>query len=367
MEPRTRPGDVYPGEEGKSTKKRQTRSAAHRLIDFFDERGRDLPWRHTRDPYAIWISEVMLQQTQVRTVLPRYLSFLETFPNVESLAAAHVDRVLAQWSGLGYYRRARQLHAAAREIVARGAFPNTAADILTLPGIGPYTAAAVASIAFDEQVPVLDGNVERVLSRFLALAEDPKRSEVRRILLRQAAQMLTPERPGDGNQALMELGATICRPAQPSCDLCPLRSDCRGWQEPHRYPRPRQRRAVERLEMAIAVVEHVGRLLFFRRSEDAEIMPGLWELPMVESISAGKDLAARLATAYGGVWETGPVIANLRHTITFRDLRLEVRSACWSETIPKAESRFATPAEAKNFATSSIVGKVLGALGRDEG
>ena len=165
----------------------------------------------------------MLQQTQVKTVIPYYEAFLERFPNVETLAAASIGEVLASWSGLGYYRRARQLHRAAQEVVHRGeGLPENARALEKLPGIGPYTAAAVASIAFGEAVPVLDGNVERVLSRYVALSEDPKRRAHRNTLLALAAEILDRERPGESNQAMMELGATVCTPRRPQCGSCPI-------------------------------------------------------------------------------------------------------------------------------------------------
>ena len=205
------------------------------LLQWYDSQRRDLPWRAAKDqsadPYAVWISEIMLQQTQVQTVIPYFEAFLAKYPDVESLAATSLDEVLASWSGLGYYRRARQMHRAAGEIVALGGFPTSAAGLRELPGIGEYTAAAIASIAFGEVVPVLDGNVERVLSRCLAQAEDPKRSRPRRRLRQAAAELLDPRRPGDGNQALMELGATVCRPTSPNCPVCPLAPDCRAHAE----------------------------------------------------------------------------------------------------------------------------------------
>ena len=181
------------------------------LLKWYDAERRSLPWRATRDPYRIWISEIMLQQTRVQTVIPYYESFMTRFPTVEDLAAAPLEEVLALWSGLGYYRRARLMHEAAKRLAATG-FPARSSALEKLPGIGPYTAAAVASMAFGEAVPVLDGNVERVLCRRLALDRDPRRSAGRRLLLAATARLLDSKRPGDSNQALMDLGATICRP-----------------------------------------------------------------------------------------------------------------------------------------------------------
>jgi len=299
------------------------------LLRWFRRHQRDLPWRRSRDPYPIWISEVMLQQTQVKTAVPYFESFLKAFPTVEALAAAPVDRVLAVWSGLGYYRRARQLHQAAREIVRRRGFPGTARELEELPGIGPYTAAAVASIAFDEAVLSLDGNVERVLSRYLALAEDPKRRRPRAALLAAGAALLDPEHPGESNQALMELGATVCVPRRPRCGECPLKEGCRGHAtgEPERFPPPRRRRPSERIAWSVAVVERQGRVLFFRRSEASDFLPGMWELPNVPHDAAIEGLQQALAASYGGRWRLGEASFKVRHAITYRSLTLHVHRA----------------------------------------
>lgn len=327
------------------------------LLAFFDREQRDLPWRRSRHPYGIWISEVMLQQTQVATVLPYYRAFLEAFPDVAALAAAPVDQVLARWSGLGYYRRARQLHEAARLIVAAGDFPADAAGWLALPGIGPYTAAAIASQASGEVVPVLDGNVERVLSRRLALAEDPKRRATRAVLLAAAAEMLDPRRPGDGNQALMELGATVCRPRQPLCLLCPLAEGCRGKGSPELYPLAKPQRATEKIELAMAVVERGGRHLFFRRPDDAPFLAGMWELPNLPALPPAK-LAAELGRVYGGGFELGPESRRFRHGITFRRLEIALHPARWRGE-GKRELVWANEEERRGLALSSMFEKAL--------
>lgn len=296
------------------------------LLAWYDLERRELPWRRDRDPYRVWISEIMLQQTQVKTVIPHYERFLERFPTVKDLAAAPMDEVLALWSGLGYYRRARQMHAAAREIASADGFPTTARELQDLPGIGPYTAAAVASIAFGEAVPVLDGNVERVLCRQLALEEDPKRSAVRKVLLGEAASLLDPRRPGDGNQALMELGATVCQPRAPRCGECPLAVGCEGREsgEPERFPPPRTRRKTERVAWSVALVEQDGRALFFRRSRDSDLLAGLWELPNVPHAAALGDVENALASTYGGGWRLEEPSFTVRHAVTYRALTLRV-------------------------------------------
>src|SRR6266498_1927159 len=191
------------------------------LLSWYDKNKRDLPWRKTREPYHIWISEIMLQQTRVAAVVLRYSQFLQKFPSVEKLAVARQTAVLAEWSGLGYYRRARNLHTTAKIIVREGKFPATAQDWMNLPGIGRYTAAAISSIAFNEPVAVLDGNVERVLRRLAGRAQSSAQS------WRAAQSLLDRDRPDDFNQAMMELGATICVPGEPLCVECPIRKFCR--------------------------------------------------------------------------------------------------------------------------------------------
>jgi A/G-specific adenine glycosylase len=342
---------------------------AHDLLLWFDRHRRDLPWRRSRDPYGIWLSEVMLQQTRVEVVIPYYERFLERFPTFEALAAAGLEEVLTLWSGLGYYRRARQLHAAARQVAAAGGFPRTVEGWLELPGIGPYTAAAVTSQAFGVAAPVLDGNVERVLSRWLALGEDPKSSGARRQLLSAAASLLDAERPGDSNQALMELGATLCTPRNPKCLLCPIATGCRAAAtgEQEAYPVARAKRQGEKQRLVVAVAERDGGVLLFRRPDDSELLAGTWELPWVraEGDPVLQSPEAELATRYGGVWRLGPRIAEVRHGITYRDLEIAVHPAQVEEggglrSGGSEEAGGWFDAEGRSgLPLSSLVGKVL--------
>ncbi|MGH9579251.1 MAG: A/G-specific adenine glycosylase, partial [Terriglobales bacterium] len=222
---------------------REKRKLRTRLLAWYGRHGRDLPWRRTRNPYRIWVSEIMLQQTRVPAVLRHYHEFLRRFPSVQRLAAARPESVLAAWSGLGYYRRARSLHAAARVIVRErsGRFPHRAQDWRALPGVGRYTAAAIASIAFDEPVAVVDGNVERVLSRL----PGGRRRLAASAIWESAGALLSRSRPGDFNQAMMELGATVCLPQAPKCGECPLASWCKARGAVERAAKaPRQRRSV---------------------------------------------------------------------------------------------------------------------------
>lgn len=269
------------------------------LLRWYDENRRDLPWRRTRDPYAIWVSEIMLQQTRVAAVLPRYEKFLQRFPSVEKLASARLSSVLAEWSGLGYYRRARNLHAAAK-VIARGpagSFPESSNELRKLPGVGRYTAAAIASIAFEEPVAVLDGNVERVLRRLLycATAADAWNA---------AQELLDRERPGDFNQAIMELGAMICLPGKPSCSRCPMMKFCgtRGRGE-RRKRKPRQIKA----EVSLVFATKGDSVLLVQRAAKESLMSGMWELPTL-SHSVGNQ----------------QVLFRLRHSITLTDYLVNV-------------------------------------------
>lgn len=334
------------------------------LLRWFDAERRDLPWRDRQDPYGIWLSEVMLQQTRVETVLPYYERFLTRFPDVLALASAELEEVLALWSGLGYYRRARQLHAAARQIVASGGeFPDTLAGLRALPGVGPYTAAAVASIAFGVAAPVLDGNVERVMSRYLALEQDPKKSATRAKLAEGALSFLDPERPGDSNQALMELGATVCKPRGPLCEVCPLGTGCRARRagDPARYPPPAARkRPVRQLRLGV-VARRDSRVLLFRRPDDSELLAGTWEIPWVRAGRSGSP-EERLGEIYGGSWRLSETIGKVRHSITHRALEVDVvlgRVDDGRSLAEGVEAGWFSPAEIDGLASSSLVRKIL--------
>jgi A/G-specific adenine glycosylase len=236
------------------------------LLRWYDANKRHLPWRRTRDPYRIWVAEVMLQQTRVEVVVPAYRRFLRTFPTLRRLARAEGDDVLSAWSGLGYYSRARALHQAARTLLATGrnTFPRSMAEALELPGVGPYTAAAVLSIAYDLPHAAVDGNVVRVLSRVACLPPPDARGESQRSL---AGRLLDPRRPGDWNQALMELGQTGCLPRSPHCDKCPLAQACEARRRnlTSRYPQRARRTPTERVPITMVLVgDREGRLLLER-------------------------------------------------------------------------------------------------------
>jgi len=270
-----------------------------RLLRWFDQHKRDLPWRHDRDPYRVWVSEIMLQQTRVAAVVDHYKRFLLRFPTLEKLAGARETSVLAAWSGLGYYRRARMLHAAAKRVVnGSGRFPPTAAQLRELPGIGRYTAAAIASIAFNEPVAVVDGNVERVIERLWG-----NRIAGEAVWL-TAQEMLSHERPGDFNQAMMELGATLCVPRHPKCSECPVMGMCATRGELlAREPGIRQKKR----EINYALDRRNGSIFLVKRPATASLMPGMWELPEIA----------------GAQVKTRPDLT-LRHSITVTDYHVGV-------------------------------------------
>ena len=268
------------------------------LLHWYDREAADLPWRRSRDPWAIWLAEVMLQQTQVTTVIPWYERFLQQFPDVSSLAAAELDEVLSLWEGLGYYSRARHLHRAARQVMQErnGRIPRTAEALQQLPGIGRYTAGAIASIAYGQAAPVLDGNVMRVFARLTDLDEDVTRSATQRRLWALAQDWLHPTRPGDWNQALMELGRRVCRPRRPACSRCPLQARCLAFARGTQASRPRRRPRPERPhfdEVAALLRNSQGEVLIQRRPEEG-LLGGLWTFPGGRVAAEDSDLLAAL-------------------------------------------------------------------------
>ncbi len=269
-------------------------SFASDLLNWYDLNKRSLPWRGTRDPYRIWLSEIMLQQTRTETVERYYARFLEHFPTVTDLANASEDLVLKLWEGLGYYSRARNLHAAASMVAfeMNGIFPGDAAGLRALPGIGPYAANAIASIAYDEPAPALDGNQARVLSRILA-HELPMKTPFD--LLEPALLRISRNRPGDYNQALMDLGASVCTPKKPKCDLCPIAVHCRALDcgDPESFPR-KQPPIVKREEEWTIIIARCGESIFVRKRPSKGLLAGMYEFPSVEGHPSLSDIPAAL-------------------------------------------------------------------------
>jgi A/G-specific adenine glycosylase len=318
------------------------------LLDWYGRHRRDLPWRRSSDPYAIWVSEIMLQQTRVAAVIERYQAFLARFPTLALLALAPEEEVLALWSGLGYYRRAHMLHKAAQFVVnqRRGKMPVTAEELRRLPGIGVYTAAAIASIAHGEAVPVVDGNVERVLCRMQGWDAGSRSggAALKRKIGSLAAELVDPVRPGDFNQALMELGATVCVPRNPQCLVCPLTSHCETRGEHKTQPRPRM---LSR-EVAHALSVRASReVLLEQRPATLTVMPGLWELPTLLDPAVPDDDLRMI----------------VRHSIMQVNYYVRIRTVLEDDvealTIPGGERRWIPLGEAAGMALTGLTRKVL--------
>jgi len=327
-----------------------------RLLRWYGREKRDLPWRRTSDPYRIWVSEIMLQQTRVEAVIPYYEKFLRNFPTLRTLARAREERVLASWSGLGYYSRARHLHRAAKIISLEhgGEFPREETAARALPGVGRYSAAAVLSIAYGAPLAVLDGNVARVLSRLDAVKADIRNGKDREALWQRAQEMLDPRCPGDFNQAMMELGATVCTPRQPRCGKCPLAKDCKAYQQDavEKYPPARKRAPEKRLRWIAAIAQDAaGRCLLQRRPRNAAWLAGFWELPMWER-DASDEARGRLQLIRR--------LGGLRHTITGHRLEVEVWQAAASHAPDNNHNtRWASPSAIAKLAATTITRKAL--------
>ena len=342
-----------------------------KLLAWFHEQARRLPWRGSDDPYAIWVSEVMLQQTTVGAVRGRYESFLARFPDVASLAAAPRESVLAEWSGLGYYARARNLHAAA-EIIARehgGKLPSEPSVLRELPGFGEYMSAAVPSIAYGVRAPAADANVERVVSRLFAIG-GLARSRAHRTLVLDAMERLLPDdRPGDLIAAFMDLGQTICTPRRPACGTCPLLSDCAGAAagDPARYPQKPARAPIARVAYAAADARRGGRILMVRRP--AGWLAGMWELPSAEGATpadARRALSRRLRKI-GLRLDLATPRSFVSHTIMRRRLAVEiVRAVPMSGSVDPAlipGAKWFLPRELAGAAIPTLTRKIARANG----
>jgi A/G-specific adenine glycosylase len=300
------------------------------LLDWFRRHARPLPWRGVKSPYKTWVSEVMLQQTQIATVVPYYRRFLRAFPTARALAATPLEEVLKLWSGLGYYRRARNLHAAARLLARKfnGRFPSDYDEARSLPGVGDYTARAVLSIAYNLPYTVLDGNVARVVARLRGYRGNLHQTRFRHAVERDLESLLPPRAPGNFNQALMELGQTVCLPRAPRCPICPLRDWCQAFQDgrPESYPVPRPRRATEPRYLAAGVLRRGDRVAMVR-GLDEDLLGDLWNFPSAFGKTSGDALArlqGKLSEVFGGDVRCGECLFRLRHGITFRAIRVEV-------------------------------------------
>lgn len=342
------------------------------LLTWFHKNARDLPWRRTKDPYAIWVAEIMLQQTQADTVEPYYHRFLKRLPTVQRLARARLDTVLRLWEGLGYYARARNLHVTAKRIVrdCNGNFPRTKQALLAFPGIGLYTAGAIASIAFNEDEPVVDGNVIRVLCRLFRIHENPKSGTVQKRLWRLAEELLPSGQAGSFNQGLMELGATVCLPRKPRCDACPLHRICTAKKhgEQETLPYRVSRMPLPRHKVVVAVIHKNGRILIDKRKPNG-LLGGLWEFPGGK-VKKGESLTAALKREVREelgvtVRITRPLVT-VQHSYSHFSVTLDAFQCTHASGTPRCRTcvdyRWVYPKQLRNFAFPAANRKIIAAL-----
>ncbi len=314
-----------------------------RLLAWYADHARDLPWRKSRDPYRVWVSEIMLQQTQVATVRDYFQRFIAAMPNVHALAAADERQVLRLWEGLGYYRRARQLHAAAKKVVVEyaGRFPQDVESLQELPGIGRYTAGAIASIAFDQRAPILEANTIRLLSRLIAYRDDPLNAAGQRVLWQTAADILPQKNVARFNQALMELGSLVCTPAEPMCNECPLVNICSAHAADlqHEIPRPKAKQQYTDLREAAVVIRRNERVLM-RECGEGERWAGLWDFPRFALEAEGPlfahdEIVSSVREQTGVTCSPGPILKTIKHGVT----RFRIRLDCYSAEFVSGRTR----------------------------
>ena len=349
-------------EHGQEIEQRDALRAA--LLGWYDVHARDLPWRATRDPYRIWVSEVMLQQTRVETVIPYYERFLARFPTASALASASEDEVLGQWSGLGYYRQARLLHAGAQAVVREhgGKIPADALARRALPGVGRYTAGAIGSIGFGREEPIVDGNVARVFARVFRVETPLGKGTTERRLWQLAEQLVRGPRPGDLNQALMELGARVCTPRNPSCLVCPAREWCAAAAEGRQaeLPIPKERKA-PREQALVAVVATRGAGVWLERA-DTPLFGGLWMVPSAARDEGDPDALARRLLRERGIRARHPVaVGEVEHVLSHRRLRVQVFRATHASGVDGEGLRCLDRAARQELGVPRLTEKILAA------
>jgi A/G-specific adenine glycosylase len=348
---------------------------AEALLGWYETSRRDLPWRRTRDPYAVWVSEVMLQQTQAATVTEYYGRWMQRLPDVRALARAGEPTVLHLWQGLGYYSRARALRLAARAVVQKhsGRLPSSVEQLRALPGLGAYSAGAIASIAFNQKEPAVDANVTRVLCRLFELRGDPRCAPLKGRLWTLARELLPSKRPGDFNQALMELGATVCKPRRPACGACPLASWCRARKrgEPEALPERRKRPPITAVHMAAALVKREAsaqRVLVIRLPKDAPRWAGMWQFPCREvgALETAEQAAERaVRDAVGLKARAEDRIITVSHSVTRYRIKLEAfvcRRTGKKLAHREVSARWCLPSELERLAMPSAHRRIARAL-----
>lgn len=337
------------------------------LMTWYQENKRDLPWRLSPSPYRIWLSEIMCQQTRIDTAIPYYHRFLERWPTVDALAGAPVDEVLKEWAGLGYYSRARNLHKAAQRISENGQFPDTLKAIQELPGVGRYTAAAVASMAFGRDEALVDGNVERVLSRYFGLTADVRSTEGKKAIWSKAEEILMEGQAGDWNQALMEWGALVCLPKNPRCEICPVRRGCFAQREgaQARLPVIGKKTKAKSVHSACGVLIR-GRSVFLRQRPDEGLLAGLWECPSTPFSSEVADASALRSFWQKSVAPLGPEpleeLGAVKHVFSHRKLTMRIFRVPDSGGEPKGGRWVSLTAPGEEVALSRLTRKVMEAV-----
>ena len=317
----------------------------NKLLHWFARHQRDLPWRRSYDPYAVWISEIMLQQTQVTTVLPYFSRWMTTLPTIESVVEASEETILKLWEGLGYYSRAQNIRKAAQRILEehQGEFPGDFEKILALPGIGRYTAGAIASVAFNQDKPVVDGNVERVICRLMNFRENPKSAAMRKTLWQLAESWIPHGQARFFNQALMELGALICLPQSPACLICPAQAFCQALQagSPEQVPAKTQRRPLQSITTVLAVIQKEERFLIRKRPSEG-LMAGLWEFPNIQ-LNGKRDMQQTLITGMREQHRVGITIerrlSTIKHGYTSFKVTLHCFLCACEDNEPPGESK----------------------------
>lgn len=348
-------------------------SLRRQLLAWYAKHARDLPWRRSRDPYRVWVSEIMLQQTQVATVRGYFERFIHSLPDVHRLAAADEQQVLRLWEGLGYYRRARQMHAAAQKIVTEfsGRFPQDVTALMTLPGIGRYTAGAIASIAFGQAAPILEANTIRLLSRLVGYRDDPLRSAGQRVLWQTAADILPRADVARFNQALMELGSLVCTPDDPKCDQCPLADVCAAFQAglQHEIPLEKPRQTYTAVRETAIVIRRNGRLLM-RQCGEGERWAGLWDFPRfpIEAegpLFAAREIVAKVRQQTGITCAPGPLLKTLKHGVTRYRITLDCIQAEYESGQVRPPAKWINSNELAELPLSTTGRKIAGFIGQE--
>lgn len=366
------PTDCAPPPQFTSQQKQAFR---RRLLAWYAKHERDLPWRKSRDAYRVWVSEVMLQQTQVETVRSYFQRFMQAFPSVGDLAAAEEQQVLKLWEGLGYYRRARGLHAAAKVVANElgGDFPQTVAELMKLPGIGRYTAGAIVSIAYDKPAPILEANTIRLLTRLVAYRDDPTKSAGQKLLWGVAAELLPRKDVSRFNQALMELGSLVCTPKEPNCDECPVASICKAKQQDVVDKlQPTTKKTVYTEVREAAVVVRKGNAVLLRQCAADERWAGLWDFPRFAIDAEGplfakRELEQKLVDQTGISANAGPLLKTLKHGVTRYRITLDcyeaIHQAGRLKSTKASPAKWVVPAKLANYPLSTTGRKIAKLLG----